>query len=276
MRPFLRWAGSKKWLIQKNYRITLERGSKYVEPFLGSGSMFFSVLPGNSILTDSNPHLINCFKAMRDETAELFSVYQNLIASHSDHQYYTIRDRLQVSGTSAAADFLYLNRTCFNGLFRVNLSGSFNVPIGSKIGKPFSTYDFEQWSIGLAGADITCSDFEETINLSLPGDMMFVDPPYTVAHNKNGFIEYNEKIFSWGDQVRLAESLDKASSRGVDFLLTNADHSSVRELYKAKYNLESVSRRSVVAGDVRKRASVSELLISTRKLETESRFSVVA
>ena len=274
MRPFLRWAGSKKWLIRRQYGFEAQIGHRYIEPFLGSGSMFFSLLPDKSLLSDSNQHLINCFKHVKESPLDFFLGFNELYSEHCKEQYYEVRNNITSDGLQAAVDFLYLNRTCFNGVFRVNLSGRFNVPVGTKAGKAFTLEDFLCWSQALSTAEIRCADFEEVVDASQSGDVLFVDPPYTVAHNNNGFIEYNEKIFLWSDQVRLAGCLTKAAKRGVHFLLTNADHPSIRELYQSASCVAAVSRRSVVAGDVDKRSSVSELLISTQKLHGDDLVAV--
>lgn len=259
MRPFLKWAGSKKWLVRRGVeRPAFER---YIEPFLGSGAVFFHLLPRVALLADSNDYLINCFRQIKDCPEDVFHEYEELFRQHTVDEYYRVRDKLETGSVLGAAQFLYLNRTCFNGIFRVNLSGKFNVPLGSKINDPFSLADFLQWASALKGASLYVSDFEKIIDEAGPGDFVFADPPYTVAHNKNGFIEYNEKIFSWDDQVRLAECLKRASLRGANFLLTNADHESVRGLYEPDFGIESLDRRSAIAANVAKRRPISEVLI---------------
>jgi DNA adenine methylase len=161
---------------------------------------------------------------------------------------------------------IYLNRACFNGLFRVNLDGRFNVPVGSKLYELRDFNEFEDWSRKLQNAEIRLADFEETINTSRDGDVVFADPPYTVNHNSNGFIEYNEKIFSWSDQVRLHKCLLDAAGRGVAFALTNADHSTVRELYDG-CDLKAVERGSEMAGRTSARGKTTEIVITPMRIE---------
>lgn len=261
MRPFLKWAGSKKWLVRRGMKIP--HFERYFEPFLGSGAVFFDLLPNNATLADSNDYLVNCYRQIRDQPEDVFAEYDKLFRQHTDMAYYKVRHDLETGSVLGAAQFLYLNRTCFNGVFRVNLAGKFNVPLGSKISDPFSLTDFFKWASALRCASLVVSDFEEVIDKAGRGDFVFADPPYTVAHNKNGFVEYNEKIFSWDDQVRLAECLKRASLRGANFLLTNADHDSVRRLYDGDFSLESLDRRSAIAANVSKRRPISEILIHT-------------
>ena len=162
-----------------------------------------------------------------------------------------------------AARLLYLNRTCWNGLFRVNKRGQFNVPIGTKKNVLLETDDFEYVHKLLRNAILECSDFEPIIDSARKGDLVFVDPPYTVKHNHNGFTKYNEKLFSWQDQVRLRDCLIRAKERGALIVATNANNRSVRKLYLQGFKVRSVQRSSVIAADSRRRGKSTELLINS-------------
>lgn len=260
MRPFLKWAGSKKWLVRRGLHIP-DRFERYIEPFVGSGAVFFDISPKVAILSDSNSFLMNCYREIKLDWRAVFQHYEALFSRHSADTYYEVRAKLSSKGAEAAGQFLYLNRACFNGIFRVNLEGKFNVPIGSKVSNPFSQRDFIAWSKALEGAELRTGDFEEVIADAGEGDFIFADPPYTVAHNRNGFIEYNEKIFSWDDQVRLASALLKARQRGAKFTITNANHQSVRQLYEPYFAIEDVDRRSAIAGSALKRGLISEIVV---------------
>lgn len=173
-----------------------------------------------------------------------------------------MRDKIFDQEVHRAAQFIYLNRTCFNGLYRVNLKGKFNVPIGTKV-KVFDRFeDFSAISRILKRAEICHSDFEFIIDSAISGDFLFIDPPYTVKHNLNGFIKYNEKIFSWDDQVRLRDAIVRAAARGVIVLLTNAAHASVVALYEGIGTMRFVTRSSVLAGKKVARGSVDELIVT--------------
>lgn len=262
MRPFLRWAGGKRWLVAAG-SIELPEGARYVEPFLGGGAVFFAQNSESAWLADINPYLINAFHHMKERPDALFDLTQAHFDNHSHAYFYKVRAHLSQRSLQDAAAFIYLNRACFNGLFRVNLSGKFNVPIGTKVFELRDRNEFTSWSKKLQTAEITQTDFEEVIDLCGDGDFLFVDPPYTVNHNSNGFIEYNEKIFSWDDQVRLAASLVRATERGASFLLTNADHETVRGLYPEDFTFVSEERGSEMAGKTAYRGRTTELLVSS-------------
>ena len=180
--------------------------------------------------------------------------------NHNSEYYYTIRATNFETSTDKAAKFLYLNRTCWNGLYRVNRAGQFNVPIGTKT-KVFSDDDdFLGASKILSTAEIICSDFEKIIDTATAEDFIFIDPPYTVRHNNNNFIKYNKELFSWSDQVRLFESIKRAVYRKAYILLTNADHPSVVSLFSSLGRYISLSRHSVLSGKTEGRRRTTEAL----------------
>jgi len=182
-------------------------------------------------------------------------------ANHSDSYYYDVRSSKPRKPHTRAARFIYLNRTCWNGLYRVNLKGQFNVPRGTKDTVMMETDDFDAISKLLDGGSIVCQDFQKTLSKAGEGDFVFVDPPYTVKHNNNGFVKYNEKIFSWQDQELLKQSINQAVSRGAKVTMTNADHPSIRTLYKDNTEIEILDRLSVISGSPTFRGKVSEVLI---------------
>jgi DNA adenine methylase len=259
--PFLKWAGGKRWLIKNDRPIKPSKFNRYLEPFIGGGAVFFSLPHIPHVISDLNAELINCYLSIRDNWQNVQKLLERHQRNHSDEYYYKIRKSQPRSEVIKAARLIYLNRTCWNGLYRVNLAGKFNVPRGTKNKVLLSTDNFESVSQKLGNGLILCQDFEATINMANEGDFVFVDPPYTVAHNLNAFVKYNEKIFSWGDQVRLKDSILRAVSRGAMITLTNADHKSVRKLYDGTCSIEQVSRYSVIAGKSRYRGKANELLM---------------
>ena len=166
-----------------------------------------------------------------------------------------------VNSYSRAAQFIYLNRTCWNGLYRVNLNGEFNVPKGTKDSVIFKDDNFEAVAKLLCNTRLLTADFEQIIGKAMKGDFVFIDPPYTVRHNHNGFIKYNENLFSWSDQIRLCDTVTKARDRGAKIVLTNANHESIRELYSSKFELMEVSRFSGISSKISTRAQFTEILI---------------
>lgn len=259
--PFLKWAGGKRWLANNHIAVFPATYERYIEPFLGSGAIFFRLSPARALLTDVNEDLINLYKVIRDDWSALSVQLKKHSKRHSDDYYYAVRHQRPASDVSRAARFLYLNRTCWNGLYRVNRRGEFNVPRGTKDSVLLDSDDFQLVAQSLRRARLEVCDFERAIDRAEQGDLIFADPPYTVKHNNNGFIKYNDRIFSWDDQVRLRDALVRAHERGAMFVLTNAFHESVRELYE-QFELRALSRSSVLAGEARARGGTEELLVT--------------
>lgn len=262
MRPFLRWAGGKRWLAEQN-AMDVSTKMRLIEPFLGGGALFFSRDWKSAALSDTNRYLINAYGWMKEEPIRLYNMVAEHFGDHSSAHYYGVRERMGFESIQHAADFIYLNRSCFNGLFRVNLKGKFNVPIGTKAYPLDHVSEFLLWSRHLQKAQIRLADFEEMIDGAGTGDVIFADPPYTVNHNSNGFIEYNEKIFNWDDQVRLRDALMRATERGAQYIVTNADHFTIHKLYEGS-EVRSIERGSEMAGRVSARGKTTEVIITSR------------
>ncbi|KRA96637.1 DNA methyltransferase [Devosia sp. Root685] len=263
LKPFLKWAGGKRWMFESGQFATPSFPGRYVEPFLGGGAVFFETGPERAVLSDSNERLIEVYVAIRDDLDRLVLLLQGHAAAHSKSYYYETRSRSFPDLAERAAQFLYLNRTCWNGLYRENLKGQFNVPIGTKQTVISTADNFIAWSAALQGAELATSDFEQTINRAGEGDFIFADPPYTVRHNMNGFVKYNQNIFAWNDQVRLRDAIRRAAARGALFAITNADHESVRDLYRDFGHHRQLGRHSVIAAKAMHRAQSTELLITS-------------
>ena len=260
VQPFLKWAGGKRWLAEKHMSYFPPKFGKYYEPFLGSGAVFFSLAPSEAVLSDLNSELVEAYCALRDDWEKVYSVLKIHHRNHCSEYYYRVRASKPKLPHTKAAKFIYLNRTCWNGLYRVNLNGGFNVPIGTKKNVILETDDFLAVSNRLSSVEINSCDFEDTIEKAQSGDLIFADPPYTVKHNLNGFVKYNEKIFSWQDQERLSEGLKRASDRGCFIVATNAHHPAVQELYMG-FELRSLDRSSVIAASSNYRGRYAELFI---------------
>lgn len=260
MLPFLKWAGGKRWLVQSGQLSIPSEYNRLVEPFLGGAAVFFALEPQAALLSDVNLDLIELYEVVRDFPAALERVMRWHQHKHSHDHYYQIRGRVYRDPVWRAARTLYLNRTCWNGLYRVNRQGEFNVPIGTKSLVISEDESFEEASKLLQKAQIFCQDFEETIDACGEGDFLFVDPPYTVKRNMNGFLKYNEVIFRWEDQVRLCAALVRAKGRGCTIVVTNADHDSVRQLYAGIFAYRPVQRQSVLSGSSAGRGLTTEAL----------------
>jgi DNA adenine methylase len=260
LRPFLKWAGGKRWLLNNSSLHLPIEYNKYFEPFLGSGALFFFLMPKMAHLSDINNGLIELYEIIKDQPEDLAKLIMVHHKNHSKDYYYKVRKIVPDCRLERAARLLYLNRTCWNGLYRVNYKGQFNVPIGTKTSVVLATDDFSSISEALKTTKLVCSDFEKTIDLTMEGDFLFVDPPYTVQHNNNKFIKYNEKLFSWDDQERLRNALLRAKDRKVQIIVTNADHPSIKNLYKKVGQYHQLSRQSVLAGNSDKRGSTTEAM----------------
>lgn len=254
------WPGGKRWLVFWPEFLPKRLNGRYIEPFLGGGALFFHLRPQQAILGDQISELIGTYEVVRDHLPQLKHRLADLDRRHCEELYYEIRADVPQSQFARAVRFLYLNRTCFNGIYRVNRKGEFNVPIGNK---PVFRMDdtWTEWSQALQGADLRNADFESLVDEATKGDFIFADPPYTVAHSAAGFCKYNEVLFSYEDQERLAKALDRARRRGATILSTNAADESVKMLYGRGFRQTLVERFSRVAGGHKGRRMFPELII---------------
>lgn len=259
-KPFLKWAGGKRWLAAYPSYFDVQY-DRYVEPFLGSGAIFFQLKPKRALLADTNSSLIEAYSSIKHDWRKVHRHLRLHHKLHSRNYYYKIRSRECKNSYTRAAQFIYLNRTCWNGLYRVNLDGKFNVPIGTKTSVLLPTDDFNATAKLLKGARLDSCDFEQILKKCGNGDFVFVDPPYTVKHNHNGFVKYNESLFSWEDQLRLRNCVELAVSRGAKVLVMNAYHSSVRDLYKGIGEMTKLERSSVISGKSSARGKYEEMLV---------------
>ena len=258
--PFLKWAGGKRWLVKRYPSLFPSSPPRLIEPFCGSSAVFFSISPRDAILSDSNARLIECYRAIRDDTLHFVHHFGRFCKLHSRAFFYRCRSISYSDPTERAAQFLYLNRVCFNGIYRENLLGQFNVPIGTKPSASLSTDDFGAVASALQRATVVTSDFEPTVDTSEAGDFLYVDPPYVTKHNYNGFAKYNRQIFSWSDQERLAKAVIRANQRGVSIVVSNADHTDVRALYMGHFRIQSLTRSTVIASKSCHRGKTTEMV----------------
>lgn len=266
VKPFLRWAGGKSWFIKEIAQFLPHTFNNYYEPFLGSAAVFFHLMQSNKlqnniVLSDLNQELVDCFIQIRDNVE---GVIQHLRTySNEENFYYKIRDIAMKSEEEKAARFIYLNRTSFNGIYRVNGRGVYNVPYGHKKYSILFDHDnLRTCSIMLKGTVIKPCDFPDSLRSIKQGDLVFLDPPYTVAHDDNGFKKYNQKIFAWEDQIRLASLIKELNNRGVFYILTNAKHQSIKELFNELGSSVAITRASVIGGKRAKRGMIEEYVFT--------------
>lgn len=263
VQPFLKWPGGKRWFIHHYSHLIPRRFARFIEPFLGAGAVFFWLQPKTAILGDANEELMTLYRAIQQDWKRFHAALRVHNRNHSAAHYYAVRDSMPTSLARRAARTLYLNRTCFNGIYRVNRDGHFNVPKGTKDRVLLPTDDFESVARVLSRARLHTGDFGKLISDAGRGDLIFADPPYTVQHNQNAFIKYNEHLFSWSDQCRLAHALAAARDRGASILATNADTRCVRRLYTdLGFTLGRAKRLSVMSANPAHRKKYSELVIT--------------
>jgi len=263
-KSFLRWAGSKKQLLPILKEFWLPDHTRYIEPFAGSACLFFELQPESSILGDINAELIQAYEQIKLNITDLLSLLSH--ASKSKDEYYRLR-ALQpesLSPPERAARFIYLNRYCFNGLYRTNLGGQFNVPYGGeKSGHLPSPELLMGCHRTLQNTTLLTGDFEKALDLAQTGDLVYMDPPYSVASCRI-FNEYTPAPFGKEDITRLRLWMDRLTNSGIEFLVSYADCQESTDLRK-DYEYRMVFTRRHIAGFVSKRKEIGEVMISNRK-----------
>ena len=264
--PFLRWAGSKKQMLPILAPLWNHGFLRYVEPFAGSACLFFRIAPADAVLSDTNERLIDTLLAVQSKPDLVATYLQGL--PQDEETYYRVRSKQRESTDEfeAAAKFIFLNRLCFNGIYRTNASGFFNVPFGgAKAGALPSRLDLRSASGILQPAKVTCCDFEETLLAARHGDFVYIDPPYSVR-SRRVFKEYDRSLFGTKSLIRLRFCLEILRRRGVSFVLSYAD--SREGLYLCRgLHTTSVSVRRTVAGFSEFRRMENELLAVSSDLE---------
>lgn len=261
-KPFLRWAGGKNWLLKDLHTYLPNEGfNNYVEPFLGGGSVFFHLSPKEAILSDVNSELVETYCMLRDYVDSIIEIL--LTYSNTESFYYQIRSKIPNNEIERAARFIYLNQTSFNGIYRVNLKGEYNVPYGFRVKKFLQEDNLRAASECLKSSIIKTRDFYSSLEDVRKGDLVFLDPPYTVTHNNNGFIKYNAKLFDLKAQLMLSKFIDCVHEIGANYILTNAAHEEIRNIFKRQHNnIKTTSRASLVGGNNAKRGKYEEFIIT--------------
>lgn len=261
-KPFLRWAGGKRWLWKHlDQFVDINNYTAYHEPFIGGGSVFFQLNPKEAYISDSNEWLIETYNSIKDISEE---VIEHLVKfKNTKEEYYKVRHKKYRNQAKRAAQFIYLNQTSFNGIYRVNLKGKYNVPYGHRYKYNFDYRNINLVSQALINTEINCYDFNESIHRVSENDLVFLDPPYTITHNNNGFIQYNQKIFSLEDQYKLSALVDEIKHQNAYYIVTNAAHQKVREIFtKNGDSVLEINRASLVGGKNAKRGNYSEFLFT--------------
>lgn len=262
-KPFLKWAGGKRRLLAQYDPHWPEFSGTYREPFVGSGAVFFHLQPQRSQLADINPELVNAYLCVRDCLPEL----ETTLAAHRDlhsHDYYYATRALSpqdLNSVERAARLIYLNKTCFNGLYRENSRGNFNVPIGKYKNPSILQSDvLRAASAALQGVDIELAPFWEVGDCAQPGDFIYFDPPYYPLSSTSNFTAYTRYTFGETEQIQLRDLFADLQQRGISAAVSNSDCARIRELYAGFKLIEIEAGRAINSkGD--RRGQIKELLI---------------
>ncbi|MFC4525088.1 Dam family site-specific DNA-(adenine-N6)-methyltransferase [Dyella halodurans] len=255
-RPLLRWAGSKRQFLPELVRQSPKSFAAYVEPFAGSASLFFALTPREAVLGDVNTELMNFYVQLRASPSELHAAASTYSQEAADYSKYRQRFNSPCDPLEKAALFWYLNRTCFNGLYRTNQAGEFNVPIGRKLSLFPSLQQVWECAEVMSTAHLVCGDFAETIDLADRGDFLYIDPPYHRVSNRDRG-EYGPDAMKDDELGRLIESTQIAATRGAKILFSyNVDLSS--ELRGWRKHL--VRGRYVIGANANDRKMISEYI----------------
>lgn len=247
-KPLLKWAGGKTQLLNEIIPKIPHQFGTYIEPFFGGGALFFAIQPENGVISDSNPELVNLYSTVATNVDELINVLRRY--ENTEECFYQTRsmDLSLLSNVEAAARTIFLNRTCFNGLYRVNKAGKFNVPYGHyKNPKIIDEDALRTASLLLARTDILCNDYKIVLkNSAKPGDFVFLDPPYLPISEYSDFKRYTKEQFYEEDHVELASEVERLHELGCHVILTNSNHPLVHELYQ-KYSIQVVQTKRYIS-----------------------------
>jgi len=246
-KPFLKWAGGKTQLLKNLRKLYPKKFSNYFEPFLGGGAVFFDIEPKNYLISDSNPELINVYKVIAKNPAKLISELS--LMKHDEDFFYKLRSLKyeDLDKISAAARMIYLNRTCFNGLYRVNKNGEFNVPFGKYKNPDFVQKDkILSCHKHLKSKNIKCMDFRKIEDFNIQeDDFIFFDPPYVPLEGYSDFKRYTKEQFYEDSQIDLANIFKRLAKNKVKIILTNSNSSLVHELYDQFEKIVVDSKRNI-------------------------------
>ena len=259
--PFIKWAGGKSRLLEQLSALLPTQVDRYFEPFVGGGALFFGLQPDNAVLSDVNEELIHLYQTVRDDVESLIADLQR--HRYERTYYYMVRalDPLRLSTIERASRMVYLNRTCFNGLYRVNRRGHFNVPFGRYTNPSICQTDkLRAASEALDGVTIEVRNYAAVLDAASEGDFVYFDPPYDPISRTANFTSYTQGDFGSDDQRRLADLFAKLDAKGVQCMLSNSDTPFVRELY-ADFNIDTVLAPRAISRSAKGRQPVHEVVV---------------
>lgn len=275
-KPFVKWAGGKRQIMDVLKKYIPKEYNTYYEPFLGGGALLFELSPKKAVINDYNKELMNVYQCIKNDTkfikmCQELNIYEK---KHCEEFYFEIRNKdrdknkfNRIVDYKRAARTIYLNKACFNGLYRVNRKNEFNVPFNKK--EKINTYDRENLNIihmylNLASIEILVGDFEQAISGAVAGDFIYFDPPYdsdTITFNG-----YTQSGFGKEDQVRLAKVFRQLDERGCYIMLSNHNTLLINELYK-DYHIHVVQAKRMINANGKKRGKVDEVIVTNFEVE---------
>ena len=261
-RPFLKWAGGKTQLLPELMQRLPHASGQYLEPFLGGGALFFQLSPRKAIISDLNQELIDCYRVVRDQPDALINILETY--KYDKDFYYAMRARnpMNLDPVARAARTIYLNKTGYNGLYRVNGKGIFNVPFGRYVNPRIcDAPNLLGCSAVLKQVELECRPFDAVIHHAKPGDFIYFDPPYIPRSNTAYFTAYEKHGFGMSNQEKLAEVFTELDRMGVYVMLSNACVPWIKKAY-ARFNIHRVKAARHVNRDASKRGAVSEVIIT--------------
>lgn len=269
--PVLKWVGGKRQLLETINPLLPNKKdiSTYVEPFVGGGAVLFNLKPKKAIINDYNAELINVYEVIKDNPKELLILLEEHMSKNSEDYFYEVRglDRQgfyeELTRIEKAARIIYLNKTCFNGLFRVNQAGQFNTPYGRyKNPNIVNTPVISAMSIYFNNNNIKIlqGDYKQALKGLRKGAFVYFDPPYLPISTSSSFTGYTEGGFSLDKQEELKLECDKLNDKGIKFMLSNSDHRIIRELYQ-DYDIITVKARRSINSKGDKRGEINEVLV---------------
>lgn len=264
-KPFLKWAGGKTQLLSSLIQKIPQDIGTYYEPMIGGGALFFSSNMERAHLSDVNSELISAYCVVRDHVDSLIDILSTYVRTKEFFLYLRGLDRTDIfsslSSIERAARFIYLNKTCFNGLYRVNASGHFNVPMGTAKGNIFIAENLRECSRMLAGKTLSTMSFEEIESILHPNDFVYLDPPYLPLTDTAKFTEYTASGFLLDKHELMANFCHRISNAGVKFMLSNAHTEKSMNLYSA-FNIEVIPARRSISAKNSGRARVNEVIVT--------------
>lgn len=275
-RPFLKWAGGKSQMLDQFEELFPKDYNNYLEPMVGAAAVFFHLyttgrLKNKSVLIDINQELLNCYEVIRDNVEELITSLKKLRKRYkrqTEEAYYQIRkwdrkeDFVKRSKVEKAARTIFLNKVCYNGLYRVNGNRQFNTPIGRY--KNPTICDEENLQIvkvALQKAELLTTDFEKSLEIASSGDFVYFDPPYYPLSKTANFTSYTEQDFTEDDQKRLKDTFEKLAEKGCKVMLSNSDTKFIRDLYK-KFNIHTVYAKRYINSNSEGRGVIAEIVVT--------------